>query len=286
MLLLSLHGGDYNTAKLAKSSKNHPCIIEHICYNGVDGAYYPFYEVWKMNRPHVLVPGILFAVVFVILATSLIARPGLAEAFANSEAVATLPFLVGAGKLAGSPPGSGQPDSQLGIMGESLSLSTSAPTKAPGVKPTPSPAETKIKSSSSCSIPSRYPESIRRWCGLIETYAKKGALDPRLVAAVMLQESGGNPKAYSSSGAVGLMQVMPRDGLAAEFMCNGKPCFSSRPSMAELYDPEFNISYGTRMLAGLTERYGNTRDALKAYGPMDSGYSYADKVIRIFETYR
>jgi soluble lytic murein transglycosylase-like protein len=107
-----------------------------------------------------------------------------------------------------------------------------------------------------------------------------------LIAAVILQESGGNSMAYSSSGAVGLMQVMPRDGLAAQFQCVNGPCFASRPAIAELQDPAYNIEYGTRMLAGLVSRTGEVREALKAYGPMDRGYSYADTVLAIYENYR
>lgn len=223
-----------------------------------------------MSRPHViLVPGILAAVLFVIMATAVIANPGMAEAIASSEP--------------------GYPAAEI-EQTESPGLSAGPATLLPSTKSaasnTSSVVQENNRSGQECSLPSRYPEAVRRWCSLIEIHAKKARLDPRLVAAVMLQESGGNPKAYSSSGAVGLMQVMPRDGLAAEFMCNGRPCFSSRPSMAELYDPEFNISYGVRMLAGLSGKYGNTRDALKAYGPMDRGYVYADKVLRILETYR
>jgi len=99
----------------------------------------------------------------------------------------------------------------------------------------------------------------------------------------MLQESGGNSNAYSHSGAVGLMQVMPRDGIAASFICANGPCFSNRPSSDELFDPTFNIQYGVRMLAGLVSKHGNIRDALYAYGPMDVGYTYADKIISIYE---
>ncbi len=138
----------------------------------------------------------------------------------------------------------------------------------------------------SCALSTSYPDSIRQWCSLIETQAHKYSLDPGLIAAVMLQESGGNPNAYSQSGAVGLMQVMPSDGLAAEFTCNGNPCFASRPTIAELSDPEFNISYGVRMLAGLIQKYGNLRDALKSYGPINYGYRYADLVLQIFQSYQ
>ena len=101
----------------------------------------------------------------------------------------------------------------------------------------------------------------------------------------MLQESGGDPQAYSSSGAVGLMQVMPNDGLAAGFLCSGGPCFANRPSIEELQDPEFNIDYGTRMLASLVDKYGDVQDALKAYGPANVDYCYADKVLAIYSNY-
>ena len=106
-----------------------------------------------------------------------------------------------------------------------------------------------------------------------------------MIAALIWQESGGNPVAYSSSGAVGLMQVMPRDGLAANFICANGPCFASRPTIEELQDPKFNVKYGTAMLAGLLERSGSLRDALKSYGPMDVGYYYADKVLAIYQKY-
>ena len=138
---------------------------------------------------------------------------------------------------------------------------------------------------SACSVSQRFPGSIRRWCGLITQYAGHHGLPPDLVAALIWQESGGNPVAYSRSGAVGLMQVMPSDGLAASFQCAAGPCFSSRPSTDRLIDPEFNVSYGTRMLAGLVGRTGNLREALKSYGPMDVGYYYADKVLGIYQRF-
>jgi len=138
----------------------------------------------------------------------------------------------------------------------------------------------------SCAVSGRYPAEITQWCTLITKYAQKNGLPPNLVAGLVWQESGGNPNAYSHSGAVGLMQVMPSDGLAAGFMCKNGPCFANRPSSSELSDPEFNIKYGTKMLAGLLNRYGNYREALKAYGPMDVGYSYADKVLSIYERHR
>lgn len=140
--------------------------------------------------------------------------------------------------------------------------------------------------SSSCGITGNYPENILRWCPQITEQANLHGLDPDLIAALILQESGGQADAYSKSGAVGLMQVMPRDGLAAEFMCPNGPCFANRPSMQELYDPDFNIEYGTRFLSGLVNRYGgDVREALKFYGPANVGYYYADIVMGIYQTY-
>jgi hypothetical protein len=135
-----------------------------------------------------------------------------------------------------------------------------------------------------CQVSPSFPGKVRQWCGQIMRHASKNAVDPNLIAAIIWQESGGNPTAYSKSGAVGLMQVMPRDGIAATFQCINGPCFSSRPTIAELEKPNFNIKYGTGMIAGLIKKYGNLRDALKFYGPMNVGYYYADKVLSIYQS--
>jgi soluble lytic murein transglycosylase-like protein len=151
---------------------------------------------------------------------------------------------------------------------------------------TASSTSNEISPSNTCALSEQYPSSILQWCDLIMQHADENGLPPSLVAALIWQESGGNPTAYSASGAVGLMQVMPRDGIASSFMCINGPCFASRPATAELEDPEFNIEYGTRMLAGLLSRYQDMREALMRYGPQDVGYSYADKVLGIYERYR
>ena len=136
-----------------------------------------------------------------------------------------------------------------------------------------------------CSLSAQYPHDIQQWCSLIEQAAYETGLPAALIASVMLQESGGNPSAISHSGAVGLLQVMPRDGQASEFMCINGPCFASRPSTEELLDPAFNIAYGSQMLAELYAKYGSFREALLKYGPMDMGYRYADIVLNIWNTY-
>lgn len=137
-----------------------------------------------------------------------------------------------------------------------------------------------------CQINVSYPQGIKQWCEIITSLATQVELPPNLIAAIILEESGGDATAFSASGAVGLMQVMPRDGIAASFKCINGPCFASRPTIEELQDPGFNIKYGTQMLAGLVTKLGDLREALKAYGPMDVGYRYADTVLAIYENYR
>jgi len=132
----------------------------------------------------------------------------------------------------------------------------------------------------------QYPQSILQWSDIIADASQQYNLDPNLIAAIILEESNGDYQAYSHSGAVGLMQVMPRDGIAASFVCINGPCFSNRPSMQELFNPKFNIHYGTEMIAGLIHKYGNLREALKSYGPKDRGYQYADQVLKTYSIHQ
>lgn len=173
-------------------------------------------------------------------------------------------------------------------LSSGVALAEGEVAKAPAVEitqtePTPEPA---AASQGGCEVSQAFPDKVRRWCEPITRHAQSNELPPDLIAALIWQESGGNPSAYSHSGAVGLMQVMPRDGIAANFVCQNGPCFASRPTIQELEDPEFNIEYGTRMLAGLVKRFGSLRDGLKAYGPMDVGYAYADIVLGLYQDYQ
>lgn len=157
-------------------------------------------------------------------------------------------------------------------------------------EPVPSP-EVKSDPSSSCAQ-STFPDEIKRWCGLIDKYAAE--FDPLLIASIMLQESGGDPGIMSNSGAVGLLQVMPRDGISAGFMCDNGPCFADRPTIAQLLDPETNVSTGVGILRQKVNYYGSLRDGLLHYGPLPkhmletygSEYYYADLVLSIYDNHR
>lgn len=143
-------------------------------------------------------------------------------------------------------------------------------------------AEEVFSTGQGCSLGANISASVVQWCDLIEKYAREHGLEPQLIAAVMQIESQGDPQAYSHSGAAGLLQVMPSDGLSASFMCANGPCFANRPTTQQLFDPEFNLNYGAGMLSGLLQKYNDLREALRAYGPMDVGYSYADQVLSVY----
>ena len=53
------------------------------------------------------------------------------------------------------------------------------------------------------------PAHRKQFAPMVSTVAKENGLDPALLHAVITVESGYNPKARSSKGAAGLMQLMP-----------------------------------------------------------------------------
>lgn len=213
------------------------------------------------------------------------------KAIANPQAVisaAQIQELSGGGSLAETGSGGAdpvqplaevfQPPTRRGLITPAIA-ENGIPVVEPVFLNVPEPIN-----AAGCSIHSGYGDNILQWCSLIEKYAFENNLDPELIAALITQESNGDANAYSHSGAVGLMQVMPRDGLAENFMCPAGPCFADRPTITELNDPEFNISYGTKMLASLIQKYGDVREALKSYGPMNVDYYYADIVLGIYNS--
>lgn len=85
--------------------------------------------------------------------------------------------------------------------------------------------------------------------------------NPKLVQAIISVESEWNPKAVSSKGAIGLMQVLPQSGkVYAGF------------SRAELFCPEKNIIAGTKILKYYQRISPNLRSALDKYSGGATGY--------------
>ena len=97
--------------------------------------------------------------------------------------------------------------------------------------------------------------TITQWEAFILRHARNENLDPDLIAAIIMAESQGDTDTLSSSGAVGLMQVMPSE-----------TGFAERPSAEELTDPDVNLAFGARLLTQiLEEARGDLFTALTAY---------------------
>jgi soluble lytic murein transglycosylase-like protein len=86
---------------------------------------------------------------------------------------------------------------------------------------------------------------------LVEAAAKKNGLPPNFVHSVVSAESGYQPNALSSKGAIGLMQLMPATAQAYG---------------VDAHDPAQNVEAGAAYLRELLIKYdGDPRRALAAY---------------------
>ncbi|MGA9116811.1 MAG: murein transglycosylase domain-containing protein [Bacteroidota bacterium] len=109
------------------------------------------------------------------------------------------------------------------------------------------------------------PEHIRVRAGafknIVQSRARRWALDPQLVFAVIHTESWFNPWARSKAPAFGLMQLVPTSGARAAYLhLHGRDTLLG-PEY--LYDPENNILLGSAYLDRLLRReFRDVRDAL------------------------
>jgi len=95
---------------------------------------------------------------------------------------------------------------------------------------------------------------------IIRQQAARKHLDPALIAAVIYAESKFNAR-DSSTGAKGLMQIQPA---TAKFIARRSG--GTEFAVADLSDPQTNISYGSYYLRYLLDRYGSNETlALAAY---------------------
>ena len=116
--------------------------------------------------------------------------------------------------------------------------------------------------------------------------ANRHEVDPALVKAIIMAESGYNPNAISKKGAKGLMQLMP---LTAQAL-----------GVEDAFNPKQNISGGVRYFKQLVNRFdGDVKLALAAYNagsrkvrhyqgvpPYKSTHYYIEKVFKYYELYK
>ncbi|MGF1525582.1 MAG: lytic transglycosylase domain-containing protein [Candidatus Competibacterales bacterium] len=124
----------------------------------------------------------------------------------------------------------------------------------------------------------------RRFAPAIERLAARYQVPAALVHAVVSVESGYNPSAVSTKGAMGLMQLMP--ATAADY------------GVDDPFDPEANLRGGIRHLKRLLNKYRNISHALAAYNagegnakrhrrsiPFEETRRYVVQVIQLYQRY-
>ena len=94
----------------------------------------------------------------------------------------------------------------------------------------------------------------------IRAEAAARRVDPTLVAALIHQESGFNPRATSRAGAVGLMQVLPSVG-ASIAKAQGPASYER----VLLYQPDVNVRLGMAHLDAMLRQYPRVEYSLAAY---------------------
>ncbi len=122
---------------------------------------------------------------------------------------------------------------------------------------------------------------------LIRWYARRQRLSPALLRAVIKAESDFNPTAVSHTGAVGLMQLMPKTAASLDIQ--------------DPFNPVENIRGGARHLRYLLDRFhGNLPLAIAAYNagesrvkrnryqipPIEETQHYVKKVLFYYRTFQ
>ena len=102
----------------------------------------------------------------------------------------------------------------------------------------------------SYTTPKRYSRS--QYDNLIDAIARNQGMNPSVIKGIIEVESGFNPNAKSSKGAMGLMQLMPQT--------------AQDLGVSDPWDPTENITAGTKYISWLLRKYsGNMTLALAAY---------------------
>jgi soluble lytic murein transglycosylase-like protein len=126
----------------------------------------------------------------------------------------------------------------------------------------------------------------KRYHRFVLEAAARYQVEPEIIKAIIMAESGFNPKAVSKVGARGLMQLMPR---TAKFL-----------GVKDSFKPGHNIDAGVRYFKQLLDQFdGKIKLALAAYNagsynvrkyggvpPFKATQIYIDKVLKYYEAYQ
>lgn len=107
---------------------------------------------------------------------------------------------------------------------------------------------------------------------MIDDIAVRSGVDPNIVKAIIVEESGGNPNAIGDGGeSIGLMQIQPKHHQKR----------MEELGIVSLFDPQENVIVGCNILAELYDKYGNYEDALSVYnsGNTKDGKAYAERIL-------
>jgi len=121
---------------------------------------------------------------------------------------------------------------------------------------------------------------------IIQRAADRHQVDLALVKAIIMAESGYNPKAISKKGAKGLMQLMPKTAEAL--------------GVEDSFNPQDNVDAGVEYFKTLLNRFdGDVTLALAAYNagsrkvlkyqgvpPFKATQYYIKKVLKYYQVYR
>ncbi len=133
---------------------------------------------------------------------------------------------------------------------------------------------------------SKQKNAENRYQPLILEAAYRYKLEPAIIKAIIMAESGFNPKAVSEVGARGLMQLMPRTARSL--------------GVEDSFKPAHNIEAGARYFKYLLDQFdGEIKLALAAYNaggfnvrkyggipPFKETKFYINKVLKYYEAYR
>jgi len=143
-----------------------------------------------------------------------------------------------------------------------------------------------IKTLMEVEMTSKPKNAENRYQLLIIDAAYRYRVEPAIIKAIIMAESGFNPKAVSRVGARGLMQLMPRTARSL--------------GVEDSFKPAHNIDAGVRYFKYLLDQFdGEIKLALAAYNagsynvrkyggipPFKETEFYINKVLKYYEVYR